>query len=250
MCTWMERFSCSIRMWWFAQNYTHNPSAKFCGSLIEEWRKLTRVQDLLLFMMLSTCVWSLWVVQISAFVWQIHIVLSDISPFNRAGTVSTLRGLVALSGRWFAKNQTHNASSKFCSSLIAEDKTDQSARPTLMIVAHMLIKSVSSASLCSPLALVRWPHCLGFHLVLLGDGFGCLFAEFSKVAFRTGVGCVVMGFIGFFVKLLFIPINNIIIGSTWSVHGYVSLLWIFPLHLCFATFSGQKSCREISVHEN
>jgi protein transport protein SEC61 subunit gamma-like protein len=38
--------------------------------------------------------------------------------------------------------------------------------------------------------------------------------EFSKVAFRTGVGCVVMGFIGFFVKLLFIPINNIIIGST------------------------------------
>jgi protein transport protein SEC61 subunit gamma-like protein len=37
--------------------------------------------------------------------------------------------------------------------------------------------------------------------------------EFSKVAFRTGVGCVVMGFIGFFVKLLFIPINNIIIGS-------------------------------------
>jgi hypothetical protein len=41
----------------------------------------------------------------------------------------------------------------------------------------------------------------------------CNWAEFSKVAFRTGVGCVVMGFIGFFVKLLFIPINNIIIGS-------------------------------------
>lgn len=40
------------------------------------------------------------------------------------------------------------------------------------------------------------------------------FAEFSKVAFRTAVGFVVMGFIGFFVKLIFIPINNIIVGST------------------------------------
>lgn len=37
--------------------------------------------------------------------------------------------------------------------------------------------------------------------------------EFSKVAFRTALGFVVMGFIGFFVKLIFIPINNIIVGS-------------------------------------
>ncbi|KMS97701.1 hypothetical protein BVRB_5g124460 [Beta vulgaris subsp. vulgaris] len=37
--------------------------------------------------------------------------------------------------------------------------------------------------------------------------------EFSKVAFRTAVGFVVMGFVGFFVKLVFIPINNIIVGS-------------------------------------
>lgn len=36
--------------------------------------------------------------------------------------------------------------------------------------------------------------------------------EFSKVAFRTALGFVVMGFIGFFVKLIFIPINNIIVG--------------------------------------
>ncbi|KAJ8768974.1 hypothetical protein K2173_023969 [Erythroxylum novogranatense] len=35
-----------------------------------------------------------------------------------------------------------------------------------------------------------------------------------KVAFRTAIGFVVMGFVGSFVKLIFIPINNIIIGSS------------------------------------
>jgi hypothetical protein len=78
--------------WWFAQNYTHNPSAKFCGSLIESARP-TLIYD---------------------------VVHKCMKSFNRAGTVSTLRGLVALSGKWFAQNHTHNASSKFCSSLIAE----------------------------------------------------------------------------------------------------------------------------------
>ncbi|KAJ8648947.1 protein transport protein Sec61 subunit gamma-like protein [Cinnamomum micranthum f. kanehirae] len=37
--------------------------------------------------------------------------------------------------------------------------------------------------------------------------------EFTKVALRTAIGFVVMGFVGFFVKLIFIPINNIIVGS-------------------------------------
>ncbi|XP_031248994.1 protein transport protein Sec61 subunit gamma-like [Pistacia vera] len=37
--------------------------------------------------------------------------------------------------------------------------------------------------------------------------------EFTKVAFRTAIGFVVMGFVGFFVKMIFIPINNIIVGS-------------------------------------
>ncbi|CAN6246960.1 unnamed protein product, partial [Urochloa humidicola] len=36
--------------------------------------------------------------------------------------------------------------------------------------------------------------------------------EFTKVAARTAIGFVVMGFVGFFVKLIFIPINNIIVG--------------------------------------
>ncbi|XP_061360704.1 protein transport protein Sec61 subunit gamma isoform X1 [Gastrolobium bilobum] len=40
--------------------------------------------------------------------------------------------------------------------------------------------------------------------------------EFSKVAVRTAIGFVVMGFVGFFVKLIFIPINNIIVGSGWG----------------------------------
>lgn len=37
--------------------------------------------------------------------------------------------------------------------------------------------------------------------------------EFSKIAQATSVGFAIMGFIGFFVKLIFIPINNIIVGS-------------------------------------
>ena len=37
--------------------------------------------------------------------------------------------------------------------------------------------------------------------------------EFQKVAIATAIGFAIMGFIGFFVKLIHIPINNIIVGS-------------------------------------
>jgi len=37
--------------------------------------------------------------------------------------------------------------------------------------------------------------------------------EFKKIALATGIGFAVMGFIGFFVKLIHIPINNIIVGG-------------------------------------
>mmetsp|Transcript_2233 Transcript_2233/g.2612 ORF Transcript_2233/g.2612 Transcript_2233/m.2612 type:complete len:81 (+) Transcript_2233:27-269(+) len=37
--------------------------------------------------------------------------------------------------------------------------------------------------------------------------------EFKKIAGATSVGFLVIGFIGFFVKLIHIPINNIIVGS-------------------------------------
>lgn len=36
--------------------------------------------------------------------------------------------------------------------------------------------------------------------------------EFSKIAMATAVGFAIMGFIGFFVKLIHIPINNILVG--------------------------------------
>eukprot|EP00241_Pyramimonas_parkeae_P013866 CAMPEP_0114255250 /NCGR_PEP_ID=MMETSP0058-20121206/17447_1 /TAXON_ID=36894 /ORGANISM="Pyramimonas parkeae, CCMP726" /LENGTH=68 /DNA_ID=CAMNT_0001369593 /DNA_START=1422 /DNA_END=1628 /DNA_ORIENTATION=- len=36
--------------------------------------------------------------------------------------------------------------------------------------------------------------------------------EFTKIALRTGLGFAVLGFIGFFVKLIFIPIKHIIVG--------------------------------------
>ncbi|RZC59737.1 hypothetical protein C5167_007037 [Papaver somniferum] len=55
--------------------------------------------------------------------------------------------------------------------------------------------------------------------------------EFTKVAFRTAIGFVVMGFVGFFVKLIFIPINNIIVGSqmeSQSSVGTYSFEFLMP----------------------
>lgn len=37
--------------------------------------------------------------------------------------------------------------------------------------------------------------------------------EFQKIAIATAIGFGLMGFIGFFVKLIHIPINNIIVGA-------------------------------------
>ena len=37
--------------------------------------------------------------------------------------------------------------------------------------------------------------------------------EFKKIAASCAIGFAIMGFIGYTVKLVFIPINNIIIGS-------------------------------------
>jgi len=39
----------------------------------------------------------------------------------------------------------------------------------------------------------------------------CNFVEFQKIAMATAIGFAIMGFIGFFVKLIHIPINNIIV---------------------------------------
>ncbi|XP_038959289.1 protein transport protein Sec61 subunit gamma-like [Rattus norvegicus] len=37
--------------------------------------------------------------------------------------------------------------------------------------------------------------------------------EFQKVTMATAIGFAIMGFIGFFVKLIHIPINNIIVSG-------------------------------------
>lgn len=39
------------------------------------------------------------------------------------------------------------------------------------------------------------------------------YADFNQVGTATVMGFAVMGFIGFFVKLIFIPINNVIMGQ-------------------------------------
>jgi len=40
-----------------------------------------------------------------------------------------------------------------------------------------------------------------------------LCAEFMAIARATSLGFLIMGFVGFFVKLVHIPINNIIVGG-------------------------------------
>jgi protein translocase SEC61 complex gamma subunit len=37
--------------------------------------------------------------------------------------------------------------------------------------------------------------------------------EFMKIGKAVGIGFFIMGFIGFFVKLVHIPINNILVGN-------------------------------------
>lgn len=39
------------------------------------------------------------------------------------------------------------------------------------------------------------------------------YTEFTASAFATLIGFLIMGFLGFFIKLIFIPINNVILGS-------------------------------------
>ncbi|KAI8028982.1 Protein transport protein Sec61 subunit gamma [Camellia lanceoleosa] len=63
--------------------------------------------------------------------------------------------------------------------------------------------------------------------------------EFTKVAVRTAIGFVVMGFVGFFVKLIFIPINNIIVGSGFDYLGFTD----FFLNIC-------RSGANVSLHES
>lgn len=56
--------------------------------------------------------------------------------------------------------------------------------------------------------------CVVFLLFASGwTSFGCGIAELKKIALATGIGFAAMGFIGFAVKIVFMPINNILIGG-------------------------------------
>ena len=50
------------------------------------------------------------------------------------------------------------------------------------------------------------------------------FSEFQKIDIATAIGFATVGFIGFFVKLLHIPINNIIVGSL-TFYCYLLKKW-------------------------
>jgi len=54
-----------------------------------------------------------------------------------------------------------------------------------------------------------------FPALTLSACFLCAFfgTEFKKIALATAVGFLVMGFLGFAVKLVHIPINNLIVAS-------------------------------------
>lgn len=72
-----------------------------------------------------------------------------------------------------------------------------------------------------------------------------VWVEFSKVAVRTAIGFVVMGFVGFFVKLIFIPINNIIVGSAWFLDSGNFSFYLY-IYICFAFFVLRCLCTWVS----
>ncbi|KAG1697545.1 hypothetical protein DVH05_015988 [Phytophthora capsici] len=55
--------------------------------------------------------------------------------------------------------------------------------------------------------------CIDLKMILAPD-LGLASTEFARIAGATSVGFLMMGFIGFFVKLVHIPINNILVGGS------------------------------------
>lgn len=61
--------------------------------------------------------------------------------------------------------------------------------------------------------------------------------EFTKIASATAIGFAVMGFIGYFVRLLHIPVNNILIGAfcvffcAFALPSVLFLPWSRVCHL-------------------
>jgi len=86
--------------------------------------------------------------------------------------------------------------------------------------------------------------------------------EYLKILYACAMGFVVMGFIGYLVKLVFIPINNIILSWTLSLYFDLTSLWnnnlfktlslidnrrsSMSLKTCFDSYLGQ--IRVINLH--
>jgi len=68
-----------------------------------------------------------------------------------------------------------------------------------------------------------------FVLVLYWRPYLLGLAEFTKIASATAIGFAVMGFIGYFVRLLHIPVNNILIGALGLIPGLVGVVFCLRL---------------------
>lgn len=66
-----------------------------------------------------------------------------------------------------------------------------------------------------------WPTLSFLHLLYLSHHTAC--PEFLKISTATAVGFAVMGLIGFFVRLVHIPVNSILLGMLYA-HFYAFLI--------------------------
>ena len=91
-----------------------------------------------------------------------------------------------------------------------------------------------SSDLCFPLRLTFF-----FWIWLMTNTCFLLWIEYMKILQACAMGFVVIGFIGYIIKLVFIPINNIILGA-WFQSDKVKEKW--QAHL-----SVHKLCSVIDV---
>ncbi|EEB14228.1 protein transport protein SEC61 subunit gamma, putative [Pediculus humanus corporis] len=69
--------------------------------------------------------------------------------------------------------------------------------------------------------------------------------EFQKIAVATAIGFCIMGFIGFFVKLIHIPINNIIV---FKKEFYLRHKILFKVLVNYIFLNSKKYRRALIVY--
>lgn len=75
-----------------------------------------------------------------------------------------------------------------------------------------------------------------------------LIAEFLEISRAVAIGVLVMGFIGFAVKLMHIPINNILVSSSESrrlMTGWPSLRSFLGLSIRYEAPSWRITCVKV-----